>query len=60
MQRIENQLKEKKKRNYSQIDDMQLILKEIYKEQKNQNEIIVSFKYYLEIEVPKIVEKMKK
>lgn len=39
---------------------MQLILKEIYKEQKNQNEIIVSFKYYLEIEVPKIVEKMKK
>lgn len=63
MQRFENESTERKameKRLTSQIDDRFNVLKnELYKEEKNRNESVENFKFYLETEVPKIIEQMK-
>lgn len=63
MQRFESESSERKemeKRLYGQIDERFNILKnELFKEEKNRNESIENFKFYLETEVPKIVEQMK-
>ena len=63
MKRFEGESTERKemeKRLYGQIDDRFYILKnELYKEEKNRTESVENFKFYLETEVPKIVEQMK-
>ena len=63
MQKFDNESTERRemeKRLYSQIDDRFNILKnELAKEEKNRNESVENFKFYLETEVPKIVEQMK-
>ena len=63
MKRFETESAERKemeKRLYGQIDDRFNILKnELYKEEKNRTESVENFKFYLETEVPKIVEQMK-
>lgn len=63
MQRFEAESTERKsmeKRLYGQIDDRYNILKnELFKEEKNRNESVENFKFYLETEVPKIIEQMK-
>ena len=63
MQRFEdeaNQRKEMEGRLTSQIDDRFNVLKnELYKEEKNRNESVENFKFYLETEVPKIIDQMK-
>ena len=63
MQKFNNENAERQnmeQRLYNQIDDRFNILKnELSKEEKNRNESIENFKFYLETEVPKIVEQMK-
>ena len=63
MKRFETESSERKdmeKRLITQIDDRYNILKnELFKEEKNRNESVENFKFYLETEVPKIVENMK-
>ena len=63
MKRFETESSERKdmeKRLMTQIDDRYNILKnELFKEEKNRNESVENFKFYLETEVPKIVENMK-
>ena len=63
MKRFESEASERKdmeKRLFAQIDDRYGVLKnELFKEEKNRNESVENFKFYLETEVPKIVEQMK-
>lgn len=63
MQRFEAEATERKnmeQRLTNQIDDRYNVLKnELTKEEKNRNESVENFKFYLETEVPKIVEQMK-
>lgn len=63
LQRFESESGERKemeKRLLTQIDDRYNILKnELFKEERNRNESVENFKFYLETEVPKIVEQMK-
>jgi hypothetical protein len=63
MQKFNNENLERQnmeQRLYNQIDDRFNILKnELAKEERNRNESIENFKFYLETEVPKIVEQMK-
>lgn len=52
--------KNMEKKLLSQIDERFTVLKnELYKEEKNRNESVENFKFYLETEVPKIIEQMK-
>ena len=63
MERFDNESQERKemeKRLIAQIDDRYSVLKnELAKETKNRNESVENFTFYLETEVPKIVEQMK-
>ena len=63
MERFDSESQERKdmeKRLLTLIDERHSILKnELSKETKNRNESIENFTFYLESEVPKIVEQMK-
>ena len=63
MERFDNESQERKdmeRRLFSLVDERYSILKnELSKESKNRNESVENFTFYLESEVPKIVEQMK-